>query len=347
MGTAPTAGSNAASSVAATKARFGSVLSAQMGVAWYRDGAWQEQAVQATGPLPIHPAAHVLHFASTCFEGLKAYRSPAGGIHIFRLDAHLRRLQRSATTLLLPVPDIDRVQQLILDTVRANRQDTPEAPGALYIRPVLFGTEPHIASGSFATAEACLWVLVGPVGDYFASGRPVRLLVDERHARSTERLGSTKTGGNYAASLGLITEARDQHGVDQILFCPAGKVGETNDSSFLLLREGKLLTRELDTTILHSVTRDSLLSVARDLGYEVEERVFSVDEMLVWIQDGEAALAGTAAVLSGVGTMIARDTTYQVSGGEIGAETKRLRAALSDIQRGISADSRGWLRAVD
>ena len=341
----------AAGTTAATKARFGSVFSKRMGVAWYRDGAWQASSVEDTGPLPIHPAAHVLHFASTCFEGLKAYRSTHGGIHLFRPDAHVRRMQRSAGTLMLPVPDAAQLNELIRDTVAANAEDTPDAPGALYVRPVLFGTEPHVASGSFPSSEACLCVLVGPVADYFSSARALRVVVDEDHARSTERLGSTKTGGNYAASLGLVTAAREEQGADQILFCPGGEVGETNASSFLLLREGEILTRELDSTILHSVTRESLLIVAAELGYSVQQRVFDVDELLEWVETGEAALSGTAAVLSGIGSLVARGAEHQVSAktshsGQIGPLTTQLRQTLTDVQRGISEDTRGWLHSV-
>ena len=340
-----------ATAPATANTRFGATLSGYMGVAWFRDGAWQPATVQETGPLPIHPASHALHFASTCFEGLKAYRSPSGGIHLFRLDAHVRRMQRSAQTLLLPVPESDQLSRLIIEAVAANAADVPDAPGSLYVRPVLFGSEPFIAAGSFPSAEACLCVLASPVGDYFSSGRPLRLLVDEEHARSTERLGATKTGGNYATSLGLVMAARDEHQADQILFCPAGEVGETNASSFVLIREGQILTRELDSVILHSVTRESLLIVAEELGYAVEQRVFDVDEMLAWVQMGEAALAGTAAVLSGVGTLIVRGKERPVGdrtehAGQIGPLTAQLRTALTDLQRGLAEDTRGWLQRV-
>ena len=331
--------------------RFGATLSARMGVAWYRDGAWQPASVQETGPLPIHPASHALHFASSCFEGLKAYPSPGGGIHLFRLDAHVRRVQRSAHSLLLPIPETEFLSRLIIDSVAANAADMPAAPGSLYVRPVLFGSEPIIAAGSFPSAEACLCVLVSPVGDYFSSGKPLRLLVDEEHARSVERLGATKTGGNYAASLGLVTAAREEHRADQILFCPSGEVGETNASSFVLIREGQILTRQLDTVILHSVTREALLIVAEERGYSVGQRLFDVDEMLEWVRTGEAALAGTAAVLSGVGTLIARGAERAVGAetehaGEIGPLTAELRTTLTDLQRGLSEDTRGWLQPV-
>ena len=117
-------------------------------------------------------------------------------------------------------------------------------------------------------------------------------------------MGQVKAGGNYAAALGPTIAARQQYQADQVLFCPGGSVQETGAANFLLIREGKILTRSLDTQFLHGVTRDSLLTIAPQLGFAVEEREFTVDEMLDWVKDGEAALCGTAAVLSGVGTLV-------------------------------------------
>ena len=146
--------------------------------------------------------------------------------------------------------------------------------------------------------------------------------------------------------MGPTLAARKKHGVDQVLFCPGGSVQETGAANFLLIREGHILTRSLDSTFLHGVTRDSLLTMARDMGFEVEERVFDVAEMLEWVKDGEAALSGTAAVLAGVGTLVYGDQEFQVGSGDVGPVTQRLRAALVAIQNGESADRYGWSRKV-
>jgi branched-chain amino acid aminotransferase len=146
--------------------------------------------------------------------------------------------------------------------------------------------------------------------------------------------------------MGPTLAARDKYKVDQVLFCPGGSVQETGAANFLLFREGHILTRSLDTTFLHGVTRDSLLTMARDMGFRVEERVFDVAEMLEWVQTGEAALSGTAAVLAGVGTLVHRGREHRVGSGEIGPVTQRLRAALVAIQTGEAPDPHGWTRKV-
>ena len=180
----------------------------------------------------------------------------------------------------------------LIDRVRA---DVPEAPGALYLRPLLFGTMANIGAAATPSNEACLVVLASPVWDYFAGGiRPLKILVEEHAQRCAPHLGMVKTGGNYAAAMGPTLAARKAFGIDQVLFCPGGEVQETGASNFLLIRPGHVLTRSLDSSFLHGVTRDSLLTIARELGYAVEERVFTVDEMLEWVKDGEAALSGTA-----------------------------------------------------
>jgi branched-chain amino acid aminotransferase len=328
------------------QAPFGSVLTESMSIARFRDGQWLAERIEPTAPLPIHPAAHALHYGSSCFEGFKAYRRADGGIHIFRLDRHIERLRQSARLLMLPEPDADQVARMVLSLVVRCRDDVPEAPGALYLRPVLFGTLPNIGAAGAATTEACLVVLASPVWDYFAGGmKPLRIFV-QMAARTAPNLGMVKTGGNYAAALGPTLAARRDHRADQVLFCPNGEVQETGAANFLLIRGKRILTRGLDTTFLHGVTRDSLLTLARDGGYDVSERIVTLDETLQWIEDGEAALSGTAAVLTGVGTLIHAGREYRVGTGDVGPQTRELRAALVAVQRGEAPDKFGWLTPV-
>jgi branched-chain amino acid aminotransferase len=224
------------------------------------------------------------------------------------------------------------------------RDAVPDAPGALYLRPILFGTSANIGAAATPTAEASLIVLASPVWDYFSGGaKPLRILVDDENTRSAAQMGMVKTGGNYAAALGPTLSARAKYQVDQVLFCPGGQVQETGAANFVLIRDGELMTRSLDTTFLHGVTRDSLLMLARDLGYKVSERAFDVQEMLDWVKTGEAALSGTAAVLAGVGTLIYRGTEHRVAGGDVGPLTRTLRAQLVAIQQGEALDRHGWL----
>lgn len=326
---------------------FGTVLAGEMAVATWRNGAWSRHEMRATGPIELHPAAHVLHYGSSCFEGFKAYRWADGSVNVFRMDRHVERMRQSARALVMPEPDAALLAQMVRDVVERNRGVVPEAPGALYLRPVLFGTTANIGAAATPTSEACLIVLASPVWDYFAGGaKALRIYVDDVNTRTAAHTGMVKTGGNYAAALGPTLAAKQKHGTDQVLFCPGGKVQETGAANFLLLREGHVLTRSLDPSFLHGVTRDSLLMLARSTGFEVEERPFDVEEMLAWVRDGEAALSGTAAVLTGVGTLIHRGTEHRVGSGEIGPVTRRLRAALVAIQQGEAPDRFGWLTRV-
>jgi branched-chain amino acid aminotransferase len=329
---------------------FGTVLTKFMSVAEYRDGRWSNAEVRPVGAIPMHPAAHVLHYASECFEGFKAYRLSGradGSIAVFRMDRHVERMRQSARQLVLPVPDAAQLADMVRSVIDRCRDEVPEAPGALYLRPMLLGTTPNIGAAATSSTEALLIVLASPVWDYFAGGaKPLRIFVEDSMTRTASHLGVVKTGGNYAAALGPTLAAREKYRIDQVLFCPNGEVQETGAANFLLIRDGHILTRSLDTTFLHGVTRDSLLTMARDMGWKVEERVFGVPEMLEWVKTGEAALSGTAAVLAGVGTLVTRSGEHRVGTGEIGPMTQKLRASLVAIQTGQAPDTRGWLEKI-
>ncbi len=318
-----------------------------MAVTNYRDGKWSQSEIRPVGSIEISPAAHMLHYASTCFEGFKAFRRADGSVHVFRMDRHMQRLRQSARLLVLPEPDVAQVADMVRAVINRCRDAVPEAPGALYLRPIIFGTTANIGAATTPTTEAMLVVLASPVWDYFAGGeKPLRILVDDQNTRSAQHMGMVKTGGNYAAALTPIMNARAKHQADQVLFCPEGQVQETGAANFILIREGELMTRGLDSTFLHGVTRDSLLTMGRDMGYTVTEKQFDVLEMLDWVRSGEAALSGTAAVLAGVGTLIYADIEHRVGTGQVGAVTKALRAKLVAVQRGEAPDVHGWLERV-
>ena len=326
---------------------FGTVLADQMAIASYRDGKWGTQEIRPLGPIEISPAAHVLHYASSCFEGFKAYRWADGSVNLFRMDMHIERMRQSARRLFLPEPDTGQLEAMVIEVINRVRDQVPEPPGALYLRPLLYGTLPNIGAASQPSHEATLLVLASPVWDYFTGGmKPLRIFVEDRTHRTAEHLGVVKTGGNYAAAMGPTLAARKKYNVDQVLFCPGGSVQETGAANFLLLREGQILTRSLDSTFLHGVTRDSLLTMAREEGFEVDERVFDVAEMLEWVRTGEAALSGTAAVLAGVGTLVHDGKEHTVGSGEVGPVTRRLRTKLVAIQNGEAPDRHGWTRRV-
>src|ERR1700732_766957 len=322
---------------------FGTLLTSPRAGAPYSNG-WSQSEIKPVGPIEISPAAHMLHYGSSCFEGFKAFRRADGSVHVFRMDRHIQRLQQSTRHLVLPEPDAAQVADMVRAVINRCRDAVPEAPGALYLRPIIFGTTANIGAATTPTTEATLIVLASPVWDYFAGGaKPLRILVDDQNTHSAQHMGEVKTGGNYAAALSPIMSARAKYQADQVLFCPGGQVQETGAANFMLIRKGELLTRSLDSTFLHGVTSDSLLTMAREMGYGVSERKFDVLEMLDWVRTGEAALSGTAAVLTGVGTLIYAGTEHKVADGQVGPITRALRAQLVAVQQGEVPDRHGWV----
>ncbi len=327
--------------------QFGTQFCDNFCVTSYADGAWEPPAIKPLAPIELHPAAHVLHYASTCFEGFKAYRWDDGQAHIFRLHDHVARMRKSAASMRLPIPDADLLAGMVMDIVAHQIDDVPAPPSSLYIRPTLIGTLPNIGAAAAPSHEALMYVLVSPVGDYFSGGaRPLKLLIEDTKARSTEQLGSTKTGGNYAAALGPTLEAKEQYSVDQVLFCPNGDVQETGAANFLLMSDDEVITKPLSSAFLHGMTRDSILKLAGELGYRVNERDFTVAELLQWVPTFEAALSGTAACLSPVGELVYKGEHIAVRDGMAGPNAERLKKALQDIQYGLAPDRFDWLTPV-
>lgn len=331
-----------------TTASFGATFVDRMAVAGFSGGGWQEPDLAPVAPLALHPAAHVLHYGSACFEGLKAHRSVDGTVHVFRLDRHVQRMQQSAEVLVLPVPPTDLLAGMITDTVRAGLDEVPEPPGSLYLRPILIGVDPNVGSAARPSDDALLYVLASPVGDYFAGGLRPLVVAVSREPRTTPQFGVVKTGANYAMALGTTRRANRELGADQVLFAPDGRVEETGASNFFLLDGERIITPELTDAFLHGVTRDSLLHIGADLGYQVEERTVTLDDLVGWAgrPDAEAALSGTAAGLAPVGQLVLDGQRIDVGTGEVGPNAVRLRDALREVQTGARPDPDRWLTAV-
>lgn len=327
-------------------APFGTVFAPRMAICQYREGAWQPWVMQDTGPLPMHPAAHVFHYASCCFEGLKAYKFDNGDVRMFRMDKNIERMRMSARMLCLPEPDTQTLDDMIRATVRENDADIPASPASLYLRPTLIGTEPNIGKASSKSIEAMLFILASPVGDYFKDGvSPLKVIVDDESPRSTPEFGMAKAGANYAQALRTIDAAKRDHGADQVLFAPGDDAQETGAANFILANDEEVVTKDLDGSFLHGVTRESLLTIAKDMGYRVSERKIGVEELLEFSRTGEAGLSGTAAVLAPIGEFVYRGQSHTVGDGEAGPNIMKLRDALIDIQLGKAEDTHNWLTA--
>ena len=330
-------------------AAFGSVFMPEMAISWFDGEQWSGTDVVPSNSLQLHPGAHVLHYSSTCFEGLKAFRHEDGSIKIFRMDRNIARLAQSSQLLSLPEVDKDLLADMIKTIVARFAADVPARPGSMYIRPTHIGTEAAVGKAAAPSLSSCMYVLLSPVGDYFAGGdRALRLLVDDEGMRCPPHMGMVKSGGNYAGALMPTLKAKAEYKADQVLFCPNGDVQETGAANFLLIDGDEIITKALDSTFLHGVTRDSILTLARDLGMKVSERELSVDELLERAAKPgtEAALSGTAAVLAPVGTLIHHGKDIAIGSGGVGSTTVKLRKALNDLQWGVSEDKFGWLTSI-
>ncbi len=316
---------------------------------WTAEAGWQGARVIPYAALQTDPAASALHYGQSIFDGLKAFPRPGGGVALFRPRVHAERFVRSARRLAMPPVD----PELLLEGTRALlRQDAgwmPTAPGtSLYVRPVMFATEAFL--GVRAARSYTLLVFASPVGGYFGEERPLRIWVERARARAARGgIGAAKTSANYVASL-LSAEEAKARGFDQVLWLDAAErrwleeIGTMN--VFVRLGEA-LVTPPLDGTILAGVTRDSLLTLARERGVPVEERPVALDEVVAAHRAGrlsELFGTGTAAVVSAIGELAWEEGAIRlpVTGG-IGAE---LKDELVGIQRGERPDRHGWIELV-
>jgi branched-chain amino acid aminotransferase len=333
---------------------FGRVFTDHMVSAqWTREAGWHDARLVPYAPLTLDPASVVLHYGQEVFEGLKAYRQPGGGVALFRPDRNAARMAASCARLALPaLPEQVFVEACEL-LVRTDVEWVPSGEGSsLYLRPFMFADE--VGLGVRPTDSARFLIIASPAGNYFSGPlRPVSLWLSQEYVRAAPGgTGAAKTGGNYAASLVAQQEAIE-NGCDQVVFLDAVErrwVEELGGMNlFLVQDDGTLVTPALTGTILDGITRDSVITLARELGYTVEERRVDVDEWRKGASDGsvvEAFACGTAAVITPIGALRWPGGEAVAGDGQPGAVTTRLRQALLDIQYGRTADAHGWLRTV-
>lgn len=313
---------------------------------------WHDAQVLPYGPLAIAPGASVLHYAQEIFEGLKGYRHADGTIWTFRPERNAARFQKSAERLALPQLPIELFVESLKQLGSADRDWVPDPEGekSLYLRPFMFATEQFLGVRS---AQEVKYVLIAsPAGPYFADGvKPVDIWLSEDYARtSLGGTGEAKCGGNYAASLEPENEAH-ANGCAQVLFLDTethSNVDELGGMNIMFITDDNVLvTPKLTGSILHGVTRESLLTIAaEDFGMKVEERAVSLDEWRERVADGtftEIFACGTAAVINPLAALKGRTVNIPAARNTGGEVTTALRKALTDIQFGRAADTRGWL----
>ncbi|MCP2165275.1 branched-chain amino acid aminotransferase [Goodfellowiella coeruleoviolacea] len=327
-------------------------------IRWNSVNGWHDARVEPYHTLELEPAATVLHYGQAIFEGLKAYRQPDGSIASFRPDANAARFRASARRIAMPELPDEIFLASLRELVAVDERWVPTQPDeSLYLRPFMISTEATL--GVNRPANHYLYVLIAsPAGSYFSGGvKPVSVWLSTEYVRAAPGgTGAAKFAGNYAASFLAQAQAVEQ-GCDQVVWLDAVErrwVEEMGGMNlFFVLGSGenaRVVTPELSGSLLPGITRESLLTLARDHGYAVEERRFSTEEWAKKADSGELTevfACGTAAVITPVGRVKGADQEFLVADGQPGPITMRLREALTNIQRGTAEDGHGWMRRLN
>ncbi|VVT12284.1 branched-chain amino acid aminotransferase [Erythrobacter sp. EC-HK427] len=329
---------------------FGKLFTDHMVSIDYDEGqGWHSATLGPRGPIALDPAASVLHYAQEIFEGMKAYRLADGTMALFRPQANAARFNKSAARLAMPaIPEelfIEAVRQLVLK----DQDWFPSVDGgALYIRPFMFATEAFL--GVRPAKQYKFLVILSPAGNYFKSGSPaVSVWVSDYTRAAPGGTGEAKCGGNYAASLVPTGEAFAK-GHDQVVFLDAAErkwIEELGGMNlFFVFDDGRMITPPLRGTILPGITRDSILTLAREQGLDVAEEMYSIDQWRADAESGklvETMACGTAAVVTAVGKVASHDGEFTIGSGGPGQLTGAIREKLVGIQRGTVEDTHGWV----
>ncbi|QGV78339.1 branched-chain amino acid aminotransferase [Streptomyces ficellus] len=328
-------------------------------IKWTEGRGWHDAQLTPYAPLSVDPANMTLHYAQEIFEGLKAYRRPDGSVSMFRPEANAERFQASARRLAMPELPVETFVAACDALVQQDQAWVPPHGGeeSLYLRPFMIANE--VGLGVRPANEYLFLVIASPAGAYFPGGvKPVSIWLSQDRVRAVPGgIGFAKTGGNYAASLLAQAEAAAK-GCDQVAYLDAVEhkwVEELGGMNLYFVyggRDGKptrIVTPTLTGSLLAGITRDSLLRLARDLGYEAEEARVSIDQWRSDTENGtltEVFACGTAAVITPVGTVKSAGGEWTQSGGEPGEVTLKLRETLLAIQTGAQADPHGWTHQV-
>ena len=318
-------------------------------VEWEHGKGWYDAKIVPFGRIDLHPASTVLHYGAEIFEGLKAYRREDGGVQLFRPMENVKRMNRSAERMSLPTMDEKEMLSLIEAFVKLEERFVPKSFGtSLYLRPFLFGNDECL--GVHAVHRATFMLIASPSGSYYKEGiNPVGIMIENEDVRTVRGgTGYAKCGGNYAAST-RAGERAAQKGYSQVLWLDGVErkyIEEVGAMNVMFKIGGKIITPKLTGSILPGITRMSCIEVLKNAGYDVEERLFSLDELVGALENGtleEAWGTGTAAVVSPIGKLAIGDKEYVVGGGKIGEVTKSLYDTLTGIQWGKRPDPFGWV----
>lgn len=333
-----------------SKLGFGQLFTDYMFIMNYNptDG-WTDARVQPYQNFDMDPACLVLHYGQTIFEGLKAYRRADGGIQLFRPRDNFRRMNKSADRLCIPQFDVELAMAGLEKLLEVEKDWVPHSEGAsLYIRPTIIATDVRL--GVHASNTYAFYIILSPSGAYYASGLdPVGIYVEDQYVRAVRGgMGFAKTAGNYAASI-KAGEVANEKGYAQVLWLDGIEhkyVEEVGSMNMMFKIAGRIVTPMLNGSILAGITRDSIMTLARDMGVEVEERRIAIKEVFDAAEDGtleEAFGTGTAAVVSPVNSLCMDGKVIRIGDGSIGPLTQKLYDTLTGIQYGRLPDPHNWI----
>lgn len=332
---------------------FGSIFTDHMfNMDYASEKGWHNPRIEPYASLVMDPATMVLHYGQGVFEGLKAYRTSAGNVQLFRPRDNIKRLNRSARRLCIPEVEEDFLLDALKKLIRLEKDWVPSAPEtSLYIRPTIIATDPFL--GVRASNTYRLFIILSPVGAYYAEGfNPIKILVAKDYVRAVRGgVGETKTPGNYAASL-LAGEEAHKAGYTQVLWLDGVEqkyLEEVGSMNIFFVIDGEIISPMLNGSILPGITRDSVIKLAKHWNMNLTQRLISIDELMQAHTAGsldEIFGSGTAAVISPVGEIKYSDQVINIGGGKVGPMANKFYNAITDIQYGHDEDLMGWIEPV-
>lgn len=336
-----------------TNLGFGKIFTDHMFIMNYTEGkGWHDARIEPYHDITLSPAAMVFHYGQEMFEGLKAYRGADGKARLFRPDMNGKRTNDTNKRLCIPELPVEDFVQAVKAIVKVDEDWIPTAPStSLYIRPFIIATDDFLG---VAPSKTYMFIIIlSPSGAYYASGlAPVGIWIEDDYVRAVKGgIGFAKTGGNYAASLAAQVKAHDG-GYSQVLWLDGVErkyIEEVGAMNIFFKINGKVVTPALSGSILPGITRNSVITLCKDWGIEVEERKISVDELIEAQKSGaleECFGSGTAAVISPVGTLRYKDDVMQIGDGTTGELSQKLYNTVTGIQNGTAEDKFGWVFEV-
>ena len=328
---------------------FGKNFTDHMFIMDYVGGkGWINPRIEPYAPFLIDPSAMVFHYGQAVFEGLKAYRCKDGSVNLFRPLLNFERINNSDERLVIPAVDPEFCVYATKVLVDIDKEWIPSGDGeSLYIRPFVIATDPYL--GVRASETYRFMIILSPSGAYYPQGiNPVKIYVEDKYVRAVRGgTGFTKCAGNYASSL-IAQEVAHKSGYVQVLWLDGIEqkyIEEVGSMNILFVIDGKLVTPELNGSILPGITRRSCIELAKSLKMEVEERKISIDELIEAGRNGrltEAFGSGTAAVISPVGELKYEDTVITINNNQIGPISQLFYDTITGVQKGILEDKLGW-----